>query len=167
MNLPKPFECPHFRDTKFPLSDQKTMMKTPLKNTSIPILILVIGVAAVWFVKNAYSAGPTTSTAASLEELSAQIAAVKAEIATVKSSMSGSGIKQVIRGLKTGSTTTFSPAVVPSKCVVTLHSILMGGSAVAGYGDPAIVTALTENSISIQPINFGDYKTAYEIVEYY
>jgi hypothetical protein len=139
-------------------------------------ILLIFILAAFWLSRNAYSAGsltppgPPSPTGFSLDELAAQIAAVKADIATVQSSVSALGVKQVIRGTLSSFTTSaaISPTVVPSKCTVTLRAVFTSGTTTSGQiGEPAIVSSLTSSAITIQYASFGgNFKVEYEIVEY-
>jgi len=84
-----------------------------------------------------------------------------------------SGLKQVIRGnilmgyqISTV-TASFTPTVVPSKCIVEIREILKHQATQLNIN--AIVTSLTNNSISFQITIGWDYERIieYQIIEYY
>jgi len=87
--------------------------------------------------------------------------------------MASTGLKQVIRGVITLSSNTtvsqsFSPSVVPSKCVVDIRFV---GDGYTQPTDPiglGIVSSLSSTLITIETgIFIGGLKLEYQIIEYY
>jgi len=135
--------------------------------------VLLIATIGITLYVNAGSltppAGPVAPTMRTLDQLSAEIAAIQA----------GGGIKRVIRGVidvpkdQMEETQTFSPSVDPAKCIVTLSEpvatlapssvdvlFLRNGACVMSL-QPSALTVRVDSSNLKSPMKVG-----YQIIEY-
>jgi hypothetical protein len=85
------------------------------------------------------------------------------------------GLKQVIRGTcniasyATTATASFSPSIVPSKCITETRVILSGDNGTYAFGSDVIVTNLGNTTISFKGDVVITYQRTieYQIIEYY